>query len=456
MLPDEFVNSLTEILSAEEANALCNTIENGRSVTSIRLNPFKVSEKPEGKPVPWNRYGLLLDERPSFTLDPTYHAGAYYVQEASSMFVEHLHRTAIGERQGIKLLDLCGAPGGKSTLYSTVVGLDGIVVANEVIRQRAMALAGNVQKWGLGNVVVTNNDPSHFAGFRNWFDVIAVDAPCSGEGMFRKDTKAREEWSPELVTMCAARQRRILADIWGALKPGGILIYSTCTYNRHENEENVAWLASEYDCEGVEVSVPEEWKIVTGNISTEGGVPIPTFRFYPHRVAGEGFFAAIIRKGGQGERACAPKPRRSIFTEIQKGTQRSISSWVAQPEYMKFVQVAGNVYAYYNDTFTDVKTIAESMSVVTSGIMMGQLFSGKLKPEHPLALFHDVNKNDIATAELPLDAALDYLRKQNVESSYFSEGINLVTYCGFPIGWVKRIGNRANNMHPKELRITNL
>lgn len=455
-LPVEFINSLHGILPAAEVAELCDAILESQPVTSIRFNPFKIQQRPEGRQVPWSRYGYLLDERPSFTLDPMFHAGAYYVQEASSMFVEHIYRSVVGERKGVRLLDLCAAPGGKSTLYSTVAGLDGLVVANEVIRPRAMALADNIQRWGLGNVVVTNNDPSHFSGFRNWFDVVAVDAPCSGEGMFRKDPKAREEWNPELVSMCAARQRRILADIWGALKPGGTLIYSTCTYNRQENEENIEWLCSEYDCEGAEIEVPEEWNIVTGTVSSIDSENIPTFRFYPHRLEGEGFFAAVIRKGGQGERPIAPKPRRSVFSDIPKGLLREVTPWVNQPEFMRFAEVAGNIFAYYESTFADTRTVSENLSAITSGVMMGQAFSGKLKPEHPLALFHDIDTETIPQAELPVDAALDYLRKQNVDTSYFSEGINLVTSDGFPIGWAKRIGNRVNNMYPKELRIATL
>lgn len=455
-LPPEFVKSLVTILPGNEITALTDAIENTRPVTSVRFNPYKIHERPTGRQVPWNRYGFLLDERPSFTLDPAYHAGVYYVQEASSMFVEHIYRSAVGEKEGIRLLDLCAAPGGKSTLYSTVVGLGGLVVANEVIRPRAMTLADNIQRWGLGNVVVTNNDPSHFAGFRNWFDVVAVDAPCSGEGMFRKDPKAIEEWSPESAAMCAARQRLILSDIWDTLKPGGILIYSTCTYNTQENENNISWLCRQYECESIDMEVPSEWGIVIGTVANGSSGDIKTFRFYPHMLEGEGFFAAVVRKGGNSERSLAPKPRRTIFTNIPKNAGKEVARLVKQPEYMRFAEVAGNVYAYYETTFPDVKTVAESMSTVTSGIMMGQLFSGKLKPAHPLALFHDINTEAIPQASLTLDCALDYLRKQNIDASSFSDGMNLVLFGNFPLGWAKRIGNRVNNLYPKELRIMNL
>lgn len=456
MLPEQFIESLRQVLPSGEEAELCRAIEDTQRATSVRFNPFKVGEKPAGREVPWSRYGFMLDERPQFTLDPSFHAGAYYVQEPSSMFVEYIYRNLVGERGGVRLLDLCAAPGGKTTLYSTAVGLGGLVVANEVVRQRSMALADNVRRWGLGNTVVTNNDPAHFSGFRNWFDVVAVDAPCSGEGMFRKDPKALGEWSPDLVKLCAARQRRILGDIWNSLKPGGILIYSTCTYNRQENEENIEWLCSHYDCEGVELTVPPEWNIRQGVVRTENGGDIPTFRFYPHLIEGEGFFAAVIRKGEHGGRPTLPKPRRNTFTEVPKSAVRELEAWVGQPEFMTFARAGDNIYAYYSEAFHDTKSVADNLSVVGSGIEMGQLFKGSLKPGHALALFHDLEKTNLVTARLPLDAALDYLRKQNVDAHYFGKGINLVIFEEFPIGWAKRIGTRINNMYPKESRILHL
>ncbi len=244
VLPEEFLRRVPPELAA----AL-----DGTPPVSVRFNPFKVSDRPEGlRQVPWCRYGYYLDERPQFSLDPAWHAGAYYVQEASSMFVGEL----AGDIGGLRVLDLCAAPGGKTTLLSTLTGLDGLVVANEPIRARAQVLADNVARWGLGNVVVTNNDPSHFAGFRDWFDVVLVDAPCSGEGMFRRNPESRGEWSEANVVLCARRQRRILGDILAVLKPGGRLIYSTCTFNRAENEENVEWLIDELGGEAVDVQSP--------------------------------------------------------------------------------------------------------------------------------------------------------------------------------------------------------
>ena len=249
-LPEAFIRNIRRDIPGD-ADALFSVLD-GTPPVSVRWNPYKTQSPAEGIPVAWCRYGRYLPERPSFTTDPLFHAGAYYVQEASSMFVEHLLRSTT-EPEGARILDLCAAPGGKATLYSTLAGGDGIVIANEVIRSRALILADNIRKWGIGNTMVTNNDPAHFAGLGEWFDAVAVDAPCSGEGMFRKSPEARGEWSEANVRLCAARQRRIVSDAWAALRPGGVLIYSTCTFNRTEDEENVRWIAEELGCRAVSI-----------------------------------------------------------------------------------------------------------------------------------------------------------------------------------------------------------
>lgn len=458
-LPALFIDSLKETLDDNNIEALCGALS-GESPVSVRFNPYKLSEKPEGRQVPWCRYGFYLNERPVFTLDPSFHGGSYYVQEAGSMFIEHLYRETMGEQAGIKVLDLCAAPGGKTTLLSTVAGLENMIVANEVIRHRAGILAENVRKWGLGNVAVTNNDPSHFSEIKDYFDFIVVDAPCSGEGMFRKTPEAIEEWSPENVKLCAARQRRILSDIWDSLKPGGILVYSTCTFNRTENEENVQWLAENYDCEGVEINTDDSWGILRGEAGTSGDndiLPIPTFRFFPHKTASEGFFAAVIRKGGNSKgKPRFPKPRRAVFSELNKNLSKEAGNWVSQPEFMVFSGIGENIYGYYADQYEDIKRLSGVLSIIYSGVLMGQFFKNKLKPEHSLALFHDINRKMTPTAALDLDNALKYLRKQDIAVDLLCEGINLVTFEDLPIGWIKRIGARSNNLYPKESRIMNL
>ena len=447
MFPEEFAKSA----SAELLAAL-----DGEPVVSVRFNPYKLAAMPAvGDPVPWNRYGSYLAERPVFTLDPAMHAGAYYVQEASSQFVEHILRAAIGdEPEGVRILDLCAAPGGKTTLYSTLAGPSGLVVANEVIKSRTSVLADNVRRWGVGNVAVSCNEPRDFAAYRHWFDVLAVDAPCSGEGMFRKNPAARGEWSPANVEMCAARQRKILADAWDALRPGGVLIYSTCTFNRRENEDNVAWLAENFAVEPVEVDVPGDRGVETGEI---GGLRI--YRFWPHKVRGEGFFAAVMRKADGRMKRETPRARREPLVELNRPESRPLAEWVATPDAMKFARAGDNCYAYYRPVYRDVAALAGGLNIIYSGVCMGQIFGGKLRPDHALALFHDLERARTANSELTREEALDYLRKRefgDATLARLAEGLNLLTHDGLPVGWTKRIGHRTNTMLPNSFRIVNL
>ena len=448
-LPHDFT-SATEAILGVEMPAFLHALEQAPPV-SIRYNAYKF---PEGRQktgnlgVPWNEYGCYLDVRPSFTDDPLFHAGAYYVQEASSMFVAHIARSA-EITDGMRILDLCAAPGGKATIYSELAGPQGLVVANEVVGSRAAVLADNIRKWGLGNTLVTNNDPVHIGHFDSWFDIVAVDAPCSGEGMFRKTPDAVGEWSPRNVALCAARQRRIVSDIWDALRPGGLLIYSTCTFNRDENETNIAWIAENFDCEDAGIEVPSEWNIAE---STAGG--IKCFRFWPHRINGEGFFAAAIRKCGDSARNHkAPKPRKTIFTKASRSETDELNSWVANPDRMQFMRIGDTFYGYDATRFGEIRSVAENLNTIYSGVCMGQMFGGRLKPDYSLAMFHELNRHTLNIAELPLSEALRYLKRQDTDISVMQEGINLMCYMNHALGWAKRIGNRSNNLYPKSQMI---
>jgi 16S rRNA C967 or C1407 C5-methylase (RsmB/RsmF family)/NOL1/NOP2/fmu family ribosome biogenesis protein len=418
-------------------------------LTSIRLNPFKMASTYDGEVVGWSPLGRYLNERPQFTLDPLLHGGAYYVQEASSQFVAHLLK---GENiEGGRVLDMCAAPGGKTTIYSTLVGRRGLVVANDINRGRTLALSDNVQRWGLGNVVVTCNEPSHIGAFTHWFDVVAVDAPCSGEGMFRKMDEARGEWCQSSPYSCAERHRDILAEAWRTLRPGGVLIYSTCTFNSVEDEGIVEWLMEEYGDDIVacdRVDTPEEWGIVRSDIGA-----FQCFHFYPHKARGEGFFAAVARKGEGVVRRTTPKSRRKIVAEVSRADAQEVARWVDDAKEYVFKSVGDMIYGYNRAVVEDVVALSESLSVVYSGVAMGQIFKGKLKPEHPLALFVGVNSGAVPSAELDEATALSYLRRQDISAAPFAEGINIVRYRGVAIGFVKRIGARCNNMYPKEQRI---
>ena len=440
-------------LGDAEVALLVDALTGQGQPTSVRHNLHKGVTSPTGTPVEWCEWGHYLAERPRFTLDPHFQAGGYYVQEASSMFVGHLLGEALGGEvpEGIRLLDMCAAPGGKSTLYSTIVGHKGTVVANEVIRARALTLADNIMRWGVGNTVVTNNDPAHFAGsLEGWFDVVAVDAPCSGEGMFRKSEEARTEWSPDNVKLCAARQRRIMADAWKALRPGGVFIYSTCTFNRTENEDNMAWLCQEMGAEHIEIApLPDHWG-VTRTVAEEA----ECFHFYPHKTKGEGLFAAIVRKGGEGAKSKSPKARKSPFTEVDKKSLGTIESVLQHPKAMKIVAIGESIYAYPADHWADIRTVCEQMSVLYSGVRVGELFGRKFKPDHALALSVALNQEAFNVVEVSLEDALHFLRREELTNiGSLAEGINLLTYESQPIGFAKRIGGRTNNLMPKELRI---
>ena len=277
-LPESFVTSMRQMLG-DDAERLFETLDT-EPVVSIRLNPYKPAQVFEGESVGWSQWGRYLAERPQFTLDPLMHGGAYYVQEASSQFVGYLLK---GDNlEGKRVLDMCAAPGGKSTLISQYLGDEGLLVSNEVVRQRVFILSENIQKWGNGNTVVTHNYAVDFGNkLQNLFDCILVDAPCSGEGMFRKDAGAVEEWSSNNVRECVARLCEILDDVWDALKPGGVLIYSTCTFNQEENEKNVKWIIEELGAEVLPITYDPSWGIVEGQVG---------YHFYPHKVKGEGLY----------------------------------------------------------------------------------------------------------------------------------------------------------------------
>ena len=454
-LPEQFISRMQRELGVAEAEALCAALETEPS-TSVRLNPAKMAEqKWGGGRVAWSDYGYLLSERPAFTLDPDFHAGAYYVQEASSQFAGYIVSMAVGGAEackGQRVLDMCAAPGGKSTHYATLVGERGLVVANEINRSRAAVLADNARKWGLGNMVVTCNDSARVADFEEWFDVVAVDAPCSGEGMFRKSDEACEQWSEANVAMCAERQWEILQNAFRSLKPGGVLLYSTCTFNRTEDEDVVGRACEEFGDELLavdDIPIGDDWGVVMGR---EG--VFQTFRFFPHRLTGEGMFMAVARKAGLAtSRRRMPKARRKVMEAVDKRTAQELSRWVKESEQMRFFAAGDTLYGCRKEHYDEVEALAGTLAVIYSGVAMGQVFKGKLKPDGALALYAGVNHDAVACCEVDEQEALKFLRKQDMDAAQFSEGVNMVLYGGRPLGFVKRVGARVNNMYPNSLRI---
>lgn len=453
-LPQSFVERTRQLLGDEQYPLFEQAL--GTEVpVSIRPNRMKCNLPVAGGPVPWAPSGIYLEKRPTFTFDPLFHAGCYYVQEASSMFVERVLREYVQEP--VVMLDLCAAPGGKSTLCRSALPEGSLLVANEVMRNRSQILAENLMKWGHPEVVVTNNDPADFTDLTHLFDVILTDVPCSGEGMFRKDQVAVDEWSLENVDICWQRQRRILSDIWPALKPGGLLIYSTCTFNREEDEDNVAWIARELGADMLEVPVEEAWGI-TGNLI---GDSFPVYRFLPHKVKGEGFFLAVLRKhAGEVETVEPRAEKKKKGGKDVKGKAPQLSvpkeakDWLQIPGDYQLTINGTNVQAFPKLHETVYTLLQQYVKVIHAGITLGEMKGKDLIPHHSLAMSTALADGAFPKAEVTYEQAIAYLRKESlVLDAGVPRGYVLLTYQNIPLGFMKNIGNRANNLYPQEWRI---
>lgn len=413
-------------------------------LTSIRRNPSKIEQgrfrEIFGEDVvEWCEDGVYLPERPSFTHDPLFHSGTYYVQEAGSMFVGHIVKHLLKDLdQDLTVLDLCAAPGGKSTDLLSVLPKSSLLVANEVIKSRCPILAENVAKWGYPNVVVTNNDPRDFSKLTSLFDIVVVDAPCSGEGMFRKDSEAIEQWSEDNVELCVARQKRILADVWPSLKEGGYLLYSTCTFNSHENDDNVEWIINELGAEIVEI--PSFESILRTNMSG--------YQFAPGLTKSEGFFVAVLRKvSSDGE---------TIKFKSQKGSVKSdVSINYLNDNYL--YKLKGEIVkAYPMDLYQRMINIESLLHSVHSGIAVATQKGKDFIPQADLALAIDFKRGLFPEVELSKEDAIKFLSKENLLFRDAPLGFLLLTYLSQPLGFVKNLGNRSNNLHPMARRIRNV
>lgn len=460
MLPKAFIEQMTELLGPSEAEALCRAICTTPAITSIRTNPRKAALCPEGESVPWCQAGRYLAERPQFTLDPLFHAGAYYVQEASSMFIEQAWRAilddseSVGDFDNLRVIDLCAAPGGKSTLWRSLLPEGSLLVANEPIRQRAQVLAENLTKWGHPDVVVTSAYPEEFAQLGSFFDIIAADVPCSGEGMFRKDEQARAEWSPEAVVACAERQWGIISDVWPALKQGGYLVYSTCTFNAEEDERMVGRICRELGAEPIRIATQPEWGIV----EAPDGLG---YHFYPHRVKGEGIFMCLLRKTSEA-------PTARIGKKDKKGKKGSakpsggslknsgaVAQWLTGSANFKlFAPDEAHIAAVRQRLFDDVLAVTTAVRALTAGILLAEEKGKKLIPQHALAMSTALADTAFPRQELDRQTALAYLRREAITlPADCQRGYVIVTFGGLPLGFVNNLGTRANNLYPDQWRI---
>ncbi len=415
------------------------------SPVSIRINPVKWNRSPlNARSVPWSKNGFYLGSRPSYTFDPLFHSGCYYPQEASGMFLEQAIKQAAGSSGEVRVLDLCGAPGGKSTLISEIIGPDSLLVANEVIRSRALILAETVTKWGYGNTIVTQSDPSRFGRLQGYFDIIVVDAPCSGEGMFR-DTVAVNEWSPENASHCSERQKRILMDVWPALKENGVLIYSTCTFNPGENEENIKWLIGNNDAECVRLDL-KEFDGIT-EIDYQG---IFGYGFYPDKIKGEGFFISVIRKTGKQGNIYIGNHKKNDFKPGKKDLEVA-EAWTSFPKD-RFLKWNDELYAVPYG-LEDYFYLFHNLKVIKPGTKIFAVKNNDFLPEHELALSDSLRKDAFPLQDLSISGAINYLRRDGFNLPDAPKGWIIVTYMGVNLGFVKNIGKRLNNYFPVEWRI---
>ena len=386
-LPQIFTEYTRQLMGAERFERYLQSFEEEPPV-SIRLNPKKTEglSVADGEQVPWCRGGYYLPQRPNFTMDPLLHAGCYYVQEAASMFLDEvlrqMHNAFISHQPSairpLAALDLCAAPGGKSTLLRAALPENCILYSNEPVRNRASILLENVTKWGYQNHHVTNAYPRDYRKEKMKFDLILCDVPCSGEGMFRKDPATIREWSPQNVEKCWQLQREIVADAWQCLNEGGLLIYSTCTFNTKENEENIRWILDNYEAEVLPVETRPEWNI-TGSLLS--GFNEPVYRFIPGISRGEGLFMCVLRKNG--------------------------------------------ITAHCQRDFSDLKVLSVANAI-----------------------------GSLPQVDLSYQEALKFLRGEAlVLPPDTPRGILEVCFLGHPLGQVKNIGSRANNLYPKPWRI---
>jgi 16S rRNA C967 or C1407 C5-methylase (RsmB/RsmF family)/NOL1/NOP2/fmu family ribosome biogenesis protein len=484
ILPKPFLSSLEGLPGFDRA-AFEAVHADGVQVTSIRLNPGKRGEGggaagavggagvEEGggagavggagvEQVPWSSFGYYLPRRPSFTLDPLFHAGAYYVQEASSMFLEHALRQTIDLSRPLRVLDLCAAPGGKSTLLQSLLPAGSLLVSNEVIRHRVNVLEENMIKWGGANVVVTSNDPQELGRLENYFDVILVDAPCSGSGLFRREAEAVRAWSPDNVRLCSQRQQRILADSWPALRQDGLLIYSTCSYSREENEDILDWMTEDLGVTGCRLTMGADWGVVEtagrlgadrGIVETAGRLGAYGYRFYPDKLRGEGLFMACLRKTGGAAFAAARK--KGSIERVPKKDLEKMSGWVRSDRGL-----AALAYFYHRELIHAIpEVLLAELSVLQSacylrraGVPIGKLSVKEFIPEHDLAMSTLIHP-ELPAMSLSREQALSYLRKDELVKESDHRGWMSVQYARLNLGWIKVLPGRINNYYPKEWRI---
>jgi 16S rRNA C967 or C1407 C5-methylase (RsmB/RsmF family)/NOL1/NOP2/fmu family ribosome biogenesis protein len=439
-LPPQFLNSIKPLELPDEEGFI-KVHDSGEQITSVRCNPFKpfVPEFNLTDRIPWTSEGFYLNKRPSFTHDPLFHAGCYYVQEAGSMFLEFALNKTLDLNQDLKILDLCAAPGGKSTVLNSIMSKGSILVSNELIQNRSQTLAYNLSKWGQANTLVTNNTPEQFEHLPGFFDLVVVDAPCSGSGLFRKQEEAMEEWSPEHVNACSLRQKNILGSALKSLKEGGVLFYSTCSYSKEENENIVDWLVQENGMEVQNPLVDKAW----GILQNEKG-----FRFYPHLLRSEGFFCSVLIKKTQ---TVEKRMRLNLKNTVTESEKKALERY-AKTEGMEVLKKNEKYYLLNKGCFEFLQLPVQGFYFRKGGVCLGELKNQDLIPEQELALSVYISEQ-VEKAALTKETALAYLKKESFSLPEQYKGLVCFTFQNHGIGWGKVLSNRINNYLPPHLRI---
>lgn len=449
-LPDGFIKEI-ESYNTPLFEDFVESLKMEPSV-SVRCNIAKNILPPIGASlVKWCRWGYYLNNRPQFTFDPAFHQGLYYVQDASSMIISHVVSELTKDSiEPLIYLDACAAPGGKTTAVIDVLPINSLVVANEYVPQRAGVLVENVSKWGNPNVIVSKGDTAKFKKLKRLFDIIAIDAPCSGEGMFRKESDAVAQWNPGLVKECAQRQREIITNLWESLKPGGYLIYSTCTFNRLENEEIVDFIIENFDAESIDINIPEEWNIVSG-INTSHHC----YRFMPHKVNGEGLFLAVLRKKNENCGIYHKKNKTSKNKPVKSNKAiQNCYKWIENSADYELEVNNECLVAFSKEHSALLSLFKSHLNVIYFGINIGKIKGKDVIPDRALALSNLINQDAFDIIEVDYNTAIAYLRREAVVLPDNSpRGYILLTYNNYSLGFVKNLGNRANNLYPQEYRI---
>lgn len=434
-LPEKFIS---RIQNDEKFGQITLDAFDQKPLTSVRLNLKKSTELDFdlGNKVSWIHNGYYLDQRPLFTLSPLFHMGCFYPQEAASMVIGQIVQSLDLPMNPV-ILDACAAPGGKSTVLLDIMDGKGVLIANEMNKHRSNVLAENCSKWGYDNVIVTQNETKYFSKLPSFFDLVLLDAPCSGEGMFRKDLNSRLEWSEANIEMCANRQKEIIENVIDTIKPGGYLLYSTCTLNSTENEEIVSSIIENHAFELQNLTIENTIK---------GNEGIGNY-FAPGCSPSEGLFVALLKK-----------KQENLSTARNKKTSQNINLKVDKPieiqlkENQMIFGFEKEIFAMSPFTFEIYNRLPHSLRIVKKGVALGYFAQKGFVPSHELAISHTID-NFYPRYEVNLLQARLFLHGDTFPINDAAIGFVCLTYKEKSLGFIKNMGNRFNNLYPKEWRI---